>query len=59
MGGFVKTPPFLFFHIPFVILLNKTERLQTSVCSRSVFNNKHDKHLNVCVWAFYALDSSM
>ena len=24
------------FHIPFVILLNKTERLQTEICSRSV-----------------------
>ena len=30
-----EASPFFVFHIPFVILLNKTERLQTSVCSRS------------------------
>ena len=36
-GGLRKeASPLLVFHIPFVILLNKTDRLLTEVCSRSV-----------------------
>ena len=41
------------------LFIRKTRAAANRGLQPLCLNNKHNKHLNVCVWAFYALDSSI